>query len=461
MVATLDAEFRVLEPFTTDSAVAVAALDALPDTLSFAGELSGRRRVLKREIMSVEVLQNEPKLFAPRGGGPGGTSNTTIGAIGAPTEIQADMVTIRASGLMGEIEKLRSLEAARIRRSLRGIDETVRSLAALPGRKHVVWIGEGLPLQPSIDCYSTFYNKFKKWDPQLNLVQPEMWLPESRLESEFAAVAAAAQVSGTTLHVVDAKDRDRELAASGFSSVENNAFLTSEEGGNRPSAQMNLAQSAQLVDGAAYLARATGGTFSVNTRDFNRYFDDLETLLGSYYSIGYRQPGDPDGSLRPVRIALSQEKARVHHQEQVLSRAPVQCLADATLSRLRFGIGENPLAMSVSLGDIEPVDEERSIHTIRLRFPTDMLTLIDDDGTRVDEFLVVFQALNDDGFTKPPQLMPLSVSIPASRVGPGALAQTRVRLLVDGRTERIAVGALEYTSGLRATTVMKVPPVDS
>lgn len=359
---------------------------------------------------------------------------------------------------MEAVGQLRAIEEERIRRSLLGLHEMVRSLAAVPGSKHVIWIGEDLAIQPAIDTYSHFFSKFQKWSTNLNLERPDMWLSDDTLDAEFSEVATAAQVSRTTLHLVDASDRDRELAASAFSSVENNAFLTSEEGGNRVSADYDLARSARLVDGAAYLAHATGGTFSSNTRDFEHYFEDLEAILGSYYSIGYVRPGDPDGALRPVRIDLPEESARIHHQQQVYPRTPVQKVVDDTLSRLRFGTGTNPLGVSVTLAGLEPIDEGRFIQTIRLGLPVGPLSPIESGQNALVRLLVVFQSLDKYGFSLPPQLMPLDLTIPSARMTQGALAQAEVRLLVGPDTRRLGIGILDQTSGVQATTDVELAP---
>lgn len=455
MVASVGEEFRVLEPFTSDVDDLLRALNEVPDTPSLASETSGRKRILDREILSEQVLQNEAALFSPRGPG-GGSSTFASGAM--PQSISTDMVVLRATKLMEAVGQLRAIEEERIRRSLLGLHEMVRSLAAVPGSKHVIWIGEDLAIQPAIDTYSHFFSKFQKWSTNLNLERPDMWLSDDTLDAEFSEVATAAQVSRTTLHLVDASDRDRELAASAFSSVENNAFLTSEEGGNRVSADYDLARSARLVDGAAYLAHATGGTFSSNTRDFEHYFEDLEAILGSYYSIGYVRPGDPDGALRPVRIDLPEESARIHHQQQVYPRTPVQKVVDDTLSRLRFGTGTNPLGVSVTLAGLEPIDEGRFIQTIRLGLPVGPLSPIESGQNALVRLLVVFQSLDKYGFSLPPQLMPLDLTIPSARMTQGALAQAEVRLLVGPDTRRLGIGILDQTSGVQATTDVELAP---
>ena len=210
--------------------------------------------------------------------------------LGGGATIDLDRAASRSRLLLTEIEAIRSQEYDRIRRALGVVDELLRSLAGVPGRKMVVWVGEDLALRPALDLYSAFYTKSELLSDLIVLVPPEIWGREKDLTQEFRAVAARAQAAGASFFVIDASDRDREMTTIDWKASNPESMMAAEQGSAVFAAGVNLAEVRALTEGSEYMAFATGGDFFANSRNMDAAVDHLEEQVASYYSLAYIRP---------------------------------------------------------------------------------------------------------------------------------------------------------------------------
>jgi VWFA-related protein len=141
LFAVNSGELDIVRPFTSDEVALKAALKTVAETPAFGDSLKKRKRYLKRDVYSAEILRSPMR--------PGDTtmnSNT------------ATAVAV-ARRLLIEIENTRALEYNRINQALMVTDELLRSLAGVEGRKAVIWIGEDLALRPALDIYNVYYSR--------------------------------------------------------------------------------------------------------------------------------------------------------------------------------------------------------------------------------------------------------------------------------------------------------------
>jgi hypothetical protein len=212
-----------------------------------------------------------------------------------------------------------------------------------------------------------------------------------------------------------------------------------------------------MVDGSQFLSTATGGSVFFNSRNFDRFFERLDDRLGSYYSIGYRHPGAADGQLHSVKIDLAgSAEGEAHHHQKVLARTPAQALVDATLSRLRLATGVDQLRLQATVGDAEPGEGDKLIRPVRLEIPARNLVLTEEEGEHVGRILVVLQSMSTNGEVFPPQLMQLTITIPADRLSPVTTTTATLRLMMTEDTARVAVGVRDQGSGAESTTIVPI-----
>ncbi len=465
MIAVLRPELEILGSFSADAAAVDAALSSLEETDASGDMVSSTKRMLQRDIATVQ-LGRVKRTFDLGGMGPGGSTGGGGGGGGPsrpPTMSESTVVdddayiAQQSQQLRARVDVLRYQERDRIFKTLVGLDGLTRSLSGLGGRKEILWVGQDLALRPAIDVYDSFFERFSQWATELNLDHPHRWATEADLTDEFKFVAAGAQAAGATLHFMDCADRDAANTDIGSSRLDTQTMV--EGGGTRITSGYDFAMTAELVEGSRYLAGATGGSTFFNSRQLDDYLAALGGQLGSYYSNGYRRPGAADGQLHAVKVALDGAApggSTVNHHEKILNRTPVQKLADETLSRLQLGVGFDDLGLQAELGAPEPAADDQLIRAVKLFIPARNLVLADEGANQVGRVLVALQSQGSDGTTYPPQVMQLTIAVPSDRLSPVTTTSATLRLLMRSGTAKVAVGVVDAASGAASTRLIEV-----
>jgi VWFA-related protein len=440
MIALNTGSLEILKPFTSNEPGLKAALRSIADMPSSGDSLKKRKRYLKRTVYNEEIFRTAQM--------PGGGSNLDPNISSAIASSQR---------LLTEINNMRRLEHERIRTALTVTDELLRAVAGIEGRKAVVWVGEDLAMRPLLDVYNVWYSRSAPLDAVMTVLRPEVWGEELKLDREFKAVAGSAQASGATFFIIDASDRDRELATADFSPPSAvSVFLSEAANTNVWTPGANLAEVRDLSEGAEYMAVATGGVIFENTRDLDRVVDRLADQVSTYYYLGYRRDGPPDGRRHDLKIRVRGDGMRVRHHEQVLDRTTPQRLADLALARLRLDAGSNDLGLDLSLEQPEPSDGKQFVQPIQLAMPVDRLVLIPDAERHIGQILVAVAVLDEQGNTAPAHLIRLRLAIPSERYSADAIAVQKIRLLMREGTQRIAVSVRDEVSGIEASQAVGV-----
>lgn len=440
MIALNNGSLEILKPFTSNGPGLKAALRSIADTPSSGDSLKKRKRYLKRTVYNEEIFRTAQM--------PGGGANLDPNISSAIASSQR---------LLTEITTMRRLEHERIRTALTVTNELLRAVAGIEGRKAVVWVGEDLAMRPLLDIYNVWYSRSAPLDAVMTVLQPEIWGEELKLDREFKAVAASAQASGATFFIIDASDRDRELANADFSPPNAvSVFLSEAADSNVWTPGVNLAEVRDLTEGAEYMAVATGGVIFENTRDLERVVDTLADQVSTYYYLGYRRDGPPDGRRHDLKIRVRGDGLRVRHHEQVLDRTAPQRLADLALARLRLDVGNNDLDLDLSLEEREPGDGKTFVQPIQLAMPVDRLVLIPDAQRHIGQILVAVAVLDDEGRAAPAHMIRLRLAIPSERYSEDAIAVQKIRLLMREGTRRIAISVRDEVSGIEASQAVMI-----
>jgi VWFA-related protein len=469
LVATLEPELKVLQPFTSDPNLVLSALNEVALRPTSGDMTKSAKRTLKRSIQGTQTVSTDLEMLtqdenpSPRGGsgssnspgGQGGSNTTGRSNTGMSRMVSGGEVgKAQARQYLAQIETLRHQEYARLGHTLIGMDRLIRGLTGLPGRKDVLWVTEDLVMQPGIDVYRTYFTHFEAWANDLSLDQPEIWGSELELRNQFMYIAGASQIASTVLHVVDASDRDREAAATDFRSTDSASMATMSGTGAGVTAGYDLAANRYLNAGGQYLSAATGGSFFGNSRNFDGYFEDLDTLTAAHYSIGYRVPGAADGSLHPVEVRVNRPGLRVRTHERVPNPTAEQVLANMAISRLLIDEGPNPLDLVVTLGVTEPAENDRYIQEVQIQIPAANLYLTDEGGNKMGSVAVAVVASDLEGNTMPPRILQLTINLPADRLTQETVAMARLRLMMEKDTKDIAVAVRDQASGSEASVLV-------
>jgi hypothetical protein len=185
-------------------------------------------------------------------------------------------------------------------------------------------------------------------------------------------------------------------------------------------------------------------------------FDTLADQVATYYYLGYRRGGPPDGKRHDIKVRVRGDGLHVRNHEQVLDRTEPQRLADLAVARLRLDVGGNDLGLEVTLEAPEPAEDERYVQPIQLAMPVDRLVLVPDGDRHIGQILVAVAVLDGDGNTAPAHLIRLRLAIPSDRYSNDAVAVQRIRLLMREGTQRIAVSVRDEVSGIEASQAIMI-----
>ena len=437
MIALNSGQLEIVRPFSTDEVALRAALKVVADGPSGGDALKQSKRYLKRSIYSEEIY-DAPMMP--------GTANPGLAA----------SAIMMANRLLAGIESMRRIEYERIDQALRVTDEMLRAMAGIEGRKTIIWIGEDLAIQPGYDIYSVWYSRVQPLQSVMPVDQPHVWGAQLQLDRQFATVAASAQAAGATMYVVDASDRDREMATADYSPSSATSVLMAESMGSTWTPGTDFSTIRNLTEGGEFMALATGGAAFGNTRNIPSILDTLADYVSTYYYIGYRRAGPPDGKRHNISVKAKGQGRRVRHHEQVLDKTEPQKLADLAMSRLRLGVGDNGLDLAVELAEPESLDGKTFVLPIQLTMPVDKLVLLPDADNHIGQILVAVAVLDDDGQTAPVRLIRLRLTIPSERYREGAIASQPLRLKLGEGTRRISVGVRDEVSGVEASLAVPV-----
>lgn len=446
LIALNTGSLEIVKPFTSNGPGLKAALRGVAEMPSSGDALKKSKRYLKRTVYNEEIYRTSQGL----GGGIAGDG-------GGGDAIDYSYAIASSQRLLTEINSVRRLEYHRIRQSLRVTDELLRAVAGIEGRKAVVWVGEDLAMRPMLDVYNVWYSRTQPLASMMTVIEPTLWGEELKLDRDFEALTASAQASGATFYFIDASDRDRELATADYSPPSAvSVFLSESTGGAVWTPGANFADVRDLTEGAHYMALATGGAIFENTRDVDRVLDTLADQVATYYYLGYRRDGPPDGRRHDIKVRVRGDGLRVRHHEQVLDRTEPQRLADLAVARLRLDVGGNDLGLEVSLEAPEPAEDERYVQPIQLAMPVDRLVLVPDADRHIGQILVAVAVLDGEGNTAPAHLIRLRLAIPSDRYSEDAVAVQRIRLLMREGTRRIAVSVRDEVSGIEASQAITI-----
>lgn len=249
------------------------------------------------------------------------------------------------------------------------------ALGGLPGRKVLLYAGDGLTLRPA----EPLLQAGLEWLPldasdqariQRDVGDPG---PARRLE-ELARVAAQNDV---TLYTLGDVGRDPS-----FTGVETGSAAPA---GRSAFAFQSMAED-NLREAGCFLADETGGLCGQAQRVeslLTRAVEDVESV----YSLGFEPPRSSESSdssdetYHRLRVRLGDRgDLTLRHRAGFVLRSRTDRIRDRLLATLLTGVEANVHHAEVRIGDDEPAEEGRMV-PVTVRFPVDSMVLLPDPQT--------------------------------------------------------------------------------
>jgi VWFA-related protein len=324
---------------------------------------------------------------------------------------------------------------------------TMNGLAGVEGRKIFIYVSEGLPSAAGAELFDAIRQKYPGGTSSLESLEFDM-------NSRYATIAQTANSNGVTIWALDASG----LAGEELSSAENRYME------NRPSSFL-MRQNTQAP--LLMLAEQTGGLAAVNTNDWKDSLNELSKDFSNFYSIGYRTTRAAADRPHSVEVRTKRKGLRVRARKGLLEKSTETRTAEAVVASLFYPRTENPLGVSVTVGDPKPYDQENYLLPVRVAVPVGKLGLVPSGDRYEGQFFVYFVVLDAVGKQSDLQVQRQAVSVPAQDFT-GAQKKDfyyDVQLIVVPGGQKLAValrdGVSNLTSYLQKNVFVSVLPKET
>jgi VWFA-related protein len=240
-------------------------------------------------------------------------------------------------------------ESASVRGALDGLDSVVSWLAGMPGRKAILYVSDGLALNPGDDLLTqvSLETEFKAGHRASGFAGGQY-----DLTNRFWDLTARASRNRVTLYPIEAYG---SRAVSG--TIFHQALVMSRQNGLR------------------LLAKNTGGRPMLNASNPLAALQLMGEDLTAYYSLGYQPQRPGDGKEHKVEVRVKARGAQVRHRQWYRDKPLGETVAERTLAVMRFGPEDNPLSAAIEIGAGKELGDSTVLVPVKVRVPLGKLYL--------------------------------------------------------------------------------------
>ncbi len=431
MVVTQDPGLHVRLPFTADRAALDAALSGIESLAAPGLQLENERKRALDLLLNIREVNSA---------GPDGPCAIDI----------AIPVTTYAEATRQEV--LRSINTMTV---------LVNSLAGIRGRKALLHVSDGLPLNPGEEMFEVLRTLCGGGGATAGLPgvydadgegargssyqgsQAGLDALKYTTANEFTSLAAHANAQRVTFYTLQASGLQGTASAdAGFGPRERILQLPS----------VAMIQSANLRDPLSLLATETGGRAIFDANDLQPDLARIQQDFASYYSLGYSPPHVGDGRQHRIEVRVKQPGTRVRHRQTYRDKPLVERAADRTLAALFHGTEENPLQVELAIGEIRPAEGKTFSVPLRLRIPLFKLFLRDNQKALLGKVRLLVATQGAGGETSRVRQIEIPIQIARDKalIALGKNFQYDLTLTLTAGDQRIAV-AVQDTSTAQAS----------
>lgn len=430
MVARLDREVHVEQPFTRDRSLIEQALESLEETAPAAS----MRRAEESRVLT--LLQSSNSV----GPGSGGTFGQDAGPFnpGMTPEEEARMVLQNIQSYVQQVSN-------DTQTSLNALERFVSSLAGLQGRKAVVYVSDGLEIRPGEFLLRNWESKYGAFANDVGIGSVDFEIDRYSLEPRFRDLVAEANANRVAFYTIEGGNQrgGGTVSAQTRTFVANPVARTAEDG-----RQTSLRS----------LAFETGGTALIDSSNVGALLSRLEQDFSHYYSLGYPSPHPGDGKYHEVKVRVRRPGVELRYLEGYRAKTPDERMTDRTLASLLFDTGTNPLDVKVELGELQAENKNRFVVPVMVKIPLSKLVLVPQQNAHLGQVSVFIAVRDASGRMSDPQKIDVPVTIPNDQLlnamtrTAGYMAQLRMR----PGSQKIAIGVRDELAAVDSTLNLNV-----
>lgn len=352
-----------------------------------------------------------------------------------------------AETVLPRLQAYAAQEYARSLESLRQIEAVAGTLAGLPGRKVLLYVGEGIPTRPAEGLYVEYRNRFgaagdiglglRHYDPNSDY---ERAVGKYDLTRAIEQTALAVNRAGVTLYAVDA-----ESSHGG----EIRSALT-EQGATSETISVIDANFREPLEA---VTQATGGRLLQMSGTLADQLVDMVRDFDTFYSLGFALPDDwAPGSVHSIDVDLRGGRRgwTVRHRTRIRIPAAEEREAGAAVATLMYQSVDNPLGVRAHPGRAQPGPDGARVLPVTLEIPVEHLTLVPREGVHAASVTIYVSVEDAAGNPGAVQKIPFHLDIPADKVDEarGEAAHHVLPLVVRPGDRQAAIVVRDDPSGV-------------
>jgi VWFA-related protein len=470
LLATYDPGLHVRLPFTADRAALARALDTLETVTADNGGDARSRRAALQQVIDIQeraamaaakqgMREDAADARAARRGGGGDDSGGEAADPGRP---EAD--TLCPSEIAEPVKAYAGEARQEILRSITGLTVLVNSLSGLPGRKALLHVSDGLAVTPGEELFQVLAEMCGGGGATSGVPSVDASVlsvrtyraSQAMLDSQgfstakqWNDLAAHASAQRVTLYTLQATGLEAGAAsAADMGPGDRLLQLTSVANIERENRRGSLNA----------LASGTGGRAIFDANDLAPDIARISDDLNHYYSLGYTPQHNGDGREHKIAVKLQRPGVRVRYRQLYRDKPPLERVVDRTLAALFLGTGDNPLGVSLQVGDMTPASAAGSIVPIRVLIPLNNVGLSLHGATYDGKVRVFVATQTAGGGNSAVRQMEVPLHIPMEN-SQATMMQSylyEVKLQLPPGEHRVAVGVRDDVTTLASYLTQKV-----
>jgi VWFA-related protein len=354
MVVCLDQKLDLVQDFTSNSHTLLQAIGEVKERSGQALLQQRTRESLKKELN--DIVTNT---------GSGERLNSYERAMG----IARNFVEAAQGDLMF---------------SLKSMNAFLDYLTGIEGKKILIYVSDGLPLNPSEEVFAFIDQAF----PFGNARNEALNYDETRLFKELTAKCNANEIS---IYPINAQGLESMI----LSADKAGGWNTYSRGSGMSRIGARFKNEALKL-----MANDTGGIAVLETNDIESGLERIENDLQFYYSLGYVSPHREDNRYHSIEVKLVglSEKYDIRLRQGYTRLSQEEKIKESVFSRLYLRRLYNPTSIMIQIMPVELIAATEKLRlTLKLLLPIKNLTLLPQENDYRGQIKVYIALMDSEG----------------------------------------------------------------
>lgn len=435
---------EIAQPFTNDPALLLTTIDHLEKQVGQQVQFDVEYRMLMRSI--------ERASLALPGQSPG---------LAADSGFDVDTAVGEARGLAREITTVSERRYRMVVSALGALERFIDTLAGMRGRKAILYLSDGLPVNTADSLVQAWMSKYSDWIVQVGEEQLLLELTSlSSLEfdsgTDLGDLVDEATVKQVAFYPISAFARGGTM---GVSAEYGDSGTASGGMGSRAAADMEaMNREAALLR----MADGTGGVAYTRSTNIQGLLEQVRHDFSTFYSLGFQRPPSSDDvfdeNLHRLKVQVEGEGLKIRYRRSYALRDPVDRLEDLTSTALHYGFENNSLGARLEAKETVSVGKNRYRVTVMVAIPFQNLLLLPQEDTHVGQLTLVVAARDAQGRASDFQRVEIPVSVPNNQIQEALSGAAGYPMQLDMKAgqQRVSVGIWDHLARIDSTVNLEL-----